>query len=52
MASSAFDRLASYPIFDLRAAWILVEEFVGAAAGAFMFAAVLWAIVGLPGLLG
>ena len=40
------------PLFDIRAAWNAIEEVVGAAFGALSFAAVVWTLLAMPGLLG
>lgn len=39
-----------HSLFDIRAVWHAIVEFVGAAVGALTFAAVIWALLAVPGL--
>ena len=52
MTVLTFDRTSFNPIFYLRAAWSALQDFVGAALGAFLFLTMLLVIIGLPGVVG
>ena len=50
MTAITFGLATGTILSDVRAVWNAIEDFVAAAVGAFAFAAIVWALLAMPGL--